>query len=130
MPEGFTKYVVIIVIILLVVVLSQQAFLRQWGKNLSAQITNPVQATLTKGANWVQDKALPTISGEAQKRGDEIKNEINQGKEKISENILEKTKNYISGITNSILHPGSTPACQPAAAEPAIQTSTFVKKAY
>ena len=44
---------------------------------------------------------------------DEVKNlqnEVNQEKQKVSENILDKIKNYFSGVTNNVLHPGQQAA--------------------
>ena len=55
----------------------------------------------------------PKISGEVQKRGDRIKNEVSQEKQKVSENIGQKISNYFSGVTESILHPGTPQNCQP-----------------
>ena len=106
MKRKFIFYIIAIIIILVVVFLSQQAYFRAVGENLISDATNQAGAYLANGSNWVISKVYPKISGEVQKRGDIIQTEINQEKNKITENILEKTKNYFSGITNSILHPG------------------------
>jgi len=71
------------------------------------------------GVKWLSDRALPVISGEAQKRGgmltagvaEQVNGKINEQKEKISESISEKIKNYFSGVTESILHPGTPQNC-------------------
>lgn len=114
--KGFIKYIVIIAIILIVVFLSQQAYFRGIGKNIFLQGSGVAQDYLTKGSNWAKDNVYPKISGEVQKRGDIIKNEINTEKEKISETIGEKIKDYFSGVADSILHPGQNDNncnCQP-----------------
>lgn len=108
--KGFVKYILIIAVILAAAVLSQQPFVKQWGQKAVSKAPAPVQTYLTKGSTWVNGQVLPKIGGEVQKRGEMIKNEVSQEKEKISENILEKVKNYFTGIENSIIHPGT---CQP-----------------
>lgn len=69
------------------------------------------EAYIADGYKWALDKAFPNISGEVQKRGEMIVEGANQEKEKISESLLEKTKNYFSGIVGSIFHPGSSQNC-------------------
>lgn len=113
MEKKIISYILIIAVILIIVVLSQMPFFGQWGKRATSKITEPVQNYLTKGSSWVSGSIVPTISGEVQKRGEMIKNEVNQEKQKVSENILQKVGNYFSGITNSIVHPGSPQNCQP-----------------
>ena len=100
-------YISIIVIILVAVFLSQQAYSREAVKPLISAAENQVQAYTTKGTNWIASK----VTGEVQKRGDIIKNEVNQEKQKVSENIGTKIGNYFSGIANSIVHPGQTTNC-------------------
>ena len=121
MPQGILKYVIIIAIILLVVVLSQQPYFKQWGKTTGSEASKPVQGILTKGASWVNNNVASKITGEVQAKGDMINSAANNAKQNVSENILDKTKNYISGITNSILHPGTPQNCQPV--QPATSTS-------
>jgi len=114
--KGFIKYIVIIAVILIVIFLSQQAYFKGIGKNIFLQGSGVAQEYLSKGSDWAQNSVYPKISGEVQKRGDMIKNEINQEKEKISQTIGEKIKNYFSGVADSILHPGKTQqnqACPP-----------------
>ena len=118
--SGFIKYIVIIVVILAVVFLSQQAYTRGAGKTLISNSTGKVKSYLSQGSNWVLSKVYPKISGEVQKRGDIIKNEVSQEKQKVSENIGTKIKNYFSGISDSILHPGENNSCP----TPAAQTSS------
>ncbi|MCX6721484.1 MAG: hypothetical protein NT026_02710 [Candidatus Staskawiczbacteria bacterium] len=113
MHQRILKYVIIMAIILFVVVLSQQPYFKQWGKGLVDKVTNPAQTYMTKGSSWAKDTVLPEISGEVQKRGDIIKQEVAQEKQKVSENIGEKISNYFSGVANSILHPGAPQNCQP-----------------
>ena len=106
------KYIIIIIAILSVVFLSQQAFSKRIGKSIISDITDKAGAYLAKGADWATSTIYPKISGEVQSRGDIISDKINQEKDKVSENILTKTKNYFSGIANSILHPGENNNCQ------------------
>ena len=109
--EGFIKYIVIIIVILLVAFLSHQAYSWGTGKTLISDATDQASAYLAKGSNWATSQIYSKISGEVQNRGDMIKNEIEQEKNKISENILEKTKNYFSEVANSVLHPGTPQNC-------------------
>ena len=109
--KPFIKYIVIIIIILLVAFLSQKAYF--WGneKTFVSEATNQVSAYLAKGSNWVTSKIYPKVTGEVQNRGAIIKTEINQEKEKVSENIGEKISNYFSGVANSVVHPGTPQNC-------------------
>lgn len=109
----FIKYIIIIAVILVAVILSQQPFLRQWGQKVASKAPAPVQTYLTKGSSWASGSVLQKIGGEVAKRGDMIKNEVTQEKQKVSENILEKIKNYFSGVENSVIHPGEPQNCQP-----------------
>lgn len=99
LEKGFIKNIVIIIVILVAVFFSQKADFRENGKSLLSQTAGQV-------SGWVKDNALPKISGEVEKRGEMIKNEINQEKQKISETIGEKIKNYFSGIIDNIFNPG------------------------
>ena len=105
-----------IVIVLGVVFLSQQAYSRVMGKTLISDATSQAKAVLAQGTDWAMANVLPKISGEVQARGDAIKNDVGQEQKKVSENIGEKISNYVSGIANSIVHPGNPqncPATQP-----------------
>ena len=107
-------YVVIIIVILAVVFFSQQPSLKEFGKNLFSlsQGYNKTGEYMANGSNWVKDNILSKIGGEVQKRGDMAKEGITEQKEKISESVGEKIKNYFSGIVDSVFHPGenTTPA--------------------
>jgi len=105
------KYAIIIIIILIVLFLSQWAYSSRFIKPLISNATDQVGAYLSKGSSWVVSTIYPKISGEVQKRGDIIKNEITQEKQKVSENIGTKIENYFSGIKNSILNPGQPSNC-------------------
>ena len=110
-------YIILIIVVLVLVFLSQRIFFREAGKTFVSGATSQVGAYLAKGSNWAISAIYPKISGlsaqagEAQKRGDAIKNEINQTTQKITD-IPKKIENYFSGITNSILHPGENNNCQ------------------
>ena len=114
--------IVAIIVILAAVFLSQQAFFKNWGKGVSTKAADSTNSYLTKASNLVSSKVLPTISGEVQKRGDIIKNEVSQEKQKISENIGTKIKNYFSGVVDNIFHPAQnkscTQNCQPSQTQP------------
>ena len=111
--KGFIKYIVIIIFILAVAFLSQKIYSRGTEKIFVFDaVSQAAGAYIAKGTDWIASAIYPKISGEVQKRGDAIKTEINQEKNKISENIGEKIKNYFSGITDSILHPGDNNNCQ------------------
>ncbi len=105
--------IIAIIIVLVVVFLSQQAYFRGIGKTLISDATNQAKAYLAKSSGWAMSKIYPTISQDVQNRGDMIKNEVNQEKNKVSENIGTKIGNYFSGVANSILHPGASQNCQP-----------------
>jgi len=117
MRKKIIFYIILIIIILVLVFLSQQAFSRGVVKTFVFDAANHVSAYLAKGSSWALSGIYPKISGlsaqagEAQKRGDAIKNEINQTTQKITD-IPKKIENYFSGITNSILHPGENNNCQ------------------
>lgn len=100
------KNIVIILVILLVVFFSQQAYFKLKIGNIAPQQAGIVQEYLTRGSNWIKDSAYPKISGEVQKRGDIIKNEVNSEKTKISEDLGTKVKNYFAGVVESIFNPG------------------------
>lgn len=106
--KGFAKYIVIIIVILFVVFLSQEGRFSGEGKTFTFVngVVDQAQAFVAKGSGWVMDKVFPNIAGEVQKRGEMVKDGVEKEKEKISESATEKVKNYFSGITDSILHPG------------------------
>jgi hypothetical protein len=104
--KGFIKNIVVILVILLVVFFSQQAYFKLKAGNSAPQQAGLVQDYLTKSSNWVKDSIYPKISGEVQKRGDIIKNEVSSEKQKISEDIGTKIKNYFTGVVDSVFNPG------------------------
>jgi hypothetical protein len=108
----------IIICILAVGIISTLVFLSQQSgfsaaedKNLFSNVSAAVSDKWAEGINWVSNKAYPTLLEESQKRGEMAKNAIDEQKEEISENILEKVGNYFSGIKNSIVNPGSIESC-------------------
>lgn len=112
--KGLVKYIVIIAVLLAVVFLAQQMFFKKAGNSIFSKGSSAAQDYLTKGSNWVKDIVYPKISGEVEKRTDIIKDEVSQGKEKISESIGEKIKDYFSGVVDSVFNPGKKDAvdCQ------------------
>ena len=133
--KGIIIYIVIIIVILAVVFLSQQPSLKEFGKNLFSlsQGYNKTGGYLANGSNWVKDNILSKIGGEVQKRGDMAKEGITEQKEKISESVGEKIKNYFSGVVDSVFHPGENTSPADSAAEsakncppcPQIQSSPY-----
>ena len=111
MPKKIIIYIIIIIIILIAVFLSQQAYSRAVGKTLISSATNQAAALVANGSNWVTSKIYPKVSGEVQNRGAIIKKEVTQEKNKVSENIGTIIENYISGVANSIIHPGNPQNC-------------------
>ena len=112
--QGSIKYIVIIIVILLIAFFSQQAYSASTGKTLISDATGQASAYLAQGSNWAMSKIYPKVDGAVEKRGDMIKNEVTQEKQKVSENIGTKIENYFSGVANSVVHPGTPQNCQPA----------------
>lgn len=110
-------YIVAIIIVLAVAFLSQQAYTRSMAKNMVSGASNQAQPYLAKGSEWVANNILSKLGGEVAKRGEAIQNNVEQQKNKISENILEKTKNYFAGIANSIVNPGTCTTSQTSASQ-------------
>lgn len=103
--------IIAIIIILAIFYFSQKPWL--WGneKTFIHSAIDQGKAYAQEGSNWVMSKIYPKISEEAQKRGEMIKNEVNQEKQKVSENIGEKISDYFSGVADSVLHPGTPQNC-------------------
>jgi len=113
MQKKFIFYIIAIIIVLAIVFLSQHAYFGNAGQTIISGVASQAAAYIAKGSSWLGATIYPRLSGEVQKRGEAIQNEVNLETEKISENILEKTKNYFSGIADSILHPGENNNCPP-----------------
>jgi len=116
--EGiFIKNFIIIGLILGAVFFSQNANLLGNGKNFTFISGSVEQAKdfLAKGSDWAISKVYPNIIGEAQKRGEMalhgVASQVDAQKEKVSENISGKIKNYFSGVANSIVHPDAPQNC-------------------
>ena len=116
-------FIIIIIIILLAIFLSQQVYSRAVEKTLISAAKNQASAYVKEATNWAMSDIYPKISGEVQKRGSAIQNDINQEKQKVSENIGTQIKNYFSGIANSIVHPGQNNSCAPQPPSTSTQTS-------
>jgi len=107
----FIKYILIIVAILGIVFLGQQAFVRGVSENVISRASDQIRTYVAKGSKWAVSAIISPISGGVEGGKEAITNEITQEKEKISESVGEKIKNYFSGITDSILHPGENNNC-------------------
>ena len=112
------KYIVIIAVILAVVFFSQQMFFKSWGENTYTWVKGQTGDNMQKAGSYVTDTILPKISGEVEKRGEMVKEGVEQQSQNISESVGEKISNYFAGISDAVLHPSeSKPA--PAASCPA-----------
>ena len=108
----------IILVILALVFMSQQPQSRQYGKDLYGQASAYVQSWWQAGYNYVLQTIYPKIGGEVQKRQEVIKQELQQEKEKISQSLWQKIKNYLADILNRVFHPSSyNPTNQPSQAQ-------------
>lgn len=106
------KYIIIIGIILGIVFASQFMYSNEFTKNFADNATGQLKKYMASGSNWVAANVYPAISGEVQKRGEEVQNGINSQTQNISDNVVKKVENYFSGISNSILHPGENNNCK------------------
>lgn len=95
-------YIILIAVILFLVFLSQNAISGKFGGAMISGATDQASEYLTKGSNWVSSNIYSKITGEVEKRGEEIQNELNQQKEKVTEGIINKVENYFSGVANSL----------------------------
>jgi hypothetical protein len=111
----FIKYAIILASILGLAYLSQQAFFNKNSKTFIYGVTSQASSYLASASNWATSKIYPKMNGVVQNGGDVIKNTAEQQKNKVSENISEKVServsNYFSGITNSVIHPGTPQNC-------------------
>ena len=92
-------YIIIIAIIMLLIFLGQRGYFDNLNETLFIEGAFGYWAKGTKDA---VNNTYSTLSDEAQKRGEIIKEEINSEKENISKNVLQKVGDYFSGIANSI----------------------------
>lgn len=128
----FVKYIVIITAILIFAFLGQQRYLEGFGKTLNSIVGSIIGPANINSAvahmSKLSDKITSNVSSsfyskldeEVEKRGEIIKNEVSQEKQKISEGISEAIKDtgtkigdYFSGILNSVIHPGTPQDCPP-----------------
>jgi len=114
MQKSFLFSIIAIIVILVVVLLSQQVNFKKVDTNIVSSAGNKAQANLSKASNLLNPNIISKITDEVKNRGEVINKEVDQQKNiatKSSENILEKTKNYFSGIANSIIKPGTPQNC-------------------
>jgi hypothetical protein len=111
MDKGFIKYTVIIAVILGIAFLSQKIYTWENAKTFLTEIPDQTGAYLKNAYKASKDTILPKIGGEVGKGKEAIADGIEQQKQKVSENISEKIKNYFSGIGESIVHPGTPQNC-------------------
>ena len=93
------------------IVAVEQPFAAGNGKTLISSATNQAGAYLAKGSNWATSKIYPKVGGVVQSREGAIKNEVNQEKQKVSQNIVTQVGNYFSGIANSIAGKNNSTSC-------------------
>lgn len=102
------KNFIIIAIILGAVTVSQQPAVKDWGQNTLSYFEKKAEPYSSKVTDLFEKKVYPTIGGEVEKRRDQISQGIAEEKEKISESLAEKIKNYFSNIIDSIFFPNKT----------------------
>ena len=117
MEKRFIISIIAIVTILVVVFLSQQSYFETLGKNLISGAADRVNGYVSAGTNWISSDVYPKITGEVEKRGEMIQNEINQQKQDITESVGKKIQNYFSGVANSILGKENNNCLTPAPAQ-------------
>ncbi|MEK7080467.1 MAG: hypothetical protein AAB925_01370 [Patescibacteria group bacterium] len=120
----FIRNISVIIIILTVVFLSQQPHFGEIGKNLYDQGAAYISGHWEKASDWLEGNVYHRVSSEAVKRGEAIKSEVNQEKQKVSENLGKKIKDYFSGVVDSVFNPDknnnsqsnnqNSQTCQPA----------------
>jgi len=86
-----------VIIILAVVFLGQKGYLNA----VSGTVSGVASGYRAKGEKWVSDRFFEPLTDTIQERGENVK-EGTQAIKKDSENILQKTENYFSGIANSL----------------------------
>jgi len=116
MDKKIFIYIAVIVVILCAIYFGQQTFLNKTGKNLISGVQDKMGAVISNGAN----SAISNITPQIQNGGEAVKKQFEQTKKNISENILEKTKNYFSGITDAIMgkENANNCACPPTETSP------------
>ncbi len=112
MKKRLVVYIVIVFVILAAIFLSRQPAVSELGEALFLPVANMAQDYLKKGSNWVNDTVYSKIGGEVEKRGDMIQEGINAEKEKVSQTIGEKIKEYFSGVVDSVFNPGKVQQAQ------------------
>ncbi len=104
-----------IILILTATFLSQQVYFSKVGDNIVSGAVNNVTAQVSKGFESITSRFFPNLAGEAEKRGEIIQDTVVEQKNNL-ENSLEETKNYFSGIKNSIVNPDVPQNCPDPAA--------------
>lgn len=105
MEKGFIKNVLVIIIILVIVFFSQQPNFRKYGKDFYDQAVVYGQSWWQGAYSYAKQNVFSMVGGEVEKRKEVIQDEIQQEKNKVSENILQKIKNYFSDIVLRIFKP-------------------------
>jgi hypothetical protein len=96
MKNGFIKNILVIIIILVAVFFSQQPDFREYGNNFYNQARAQGQSWWQGASSYAKQNVFSIVGGEVEKRKDVVQDELQQEKNKISENIWQKTKNYFS----------------------------------
>lgn len=98
MKKGFIKNVLAVIVVLVIVFLSQQPNFREYGKDLYDQAVAQGQSWWHGAYSYVEQNVFSKIGGEVEKKKEAIQEELQQEKNKISENIWQKIKNYFADI--------------------------------
>ncbi|MBM3206433.1 MAG: hypothetical protein FJZ43_02340 [Candidatus Staskawiczbacteria bacterium] len=94
--RGVIKYFIIIAVILSVLFLSQQEFVKPFGKSFYSWSKNETNKYWSKSTNWLGASFYPKLSKEVESRGEPLKNEVITQKDNAVKNIWEKVKNYFA----------------------------------
>ena len=117
MLDGYKRYILGFLVTLGAVYFSQQSNSMEFGRSLFTIDTTKPSSAIANSKNfvagassWLSEK----VAGEVAKRGDIIKDELAQEKQKVKENILQRVEKYFDGIGNSILGKNEPQNCPPA----------------
>jgi len=94
--QGFVQNIVIIAIVLVVAFLSQQSYIRPYGAQAFDYISAYTKTYSTKAGDWLKSTVYPKINQEAQSRGESAKNELENQKNNVAQNVWENGKNYFA----------------------------------
>jgi hypothetical protein len=98
----FIKNVLIVGAIFGIVFLSQQSFLKPFGRIMYSQGTQQYQAYFAKISTWFKASIYPKINTEAQNRGAAVNEAITAQKQNAAQVVWENIKNYFANTFSKI----------------------------